>query len=483
MMKTEEGFQTFEDQLTLDQLKEDYLLLRSSLEEGHAGLYAHRSKTEIDTEFDTLHSRLNSPITLLDFYKIIATFIDFIADGHTSVNFNTQLRELVYHEIGVFPIQPSLINNRFYVYRNFSENNSISMGTEILKIDNISVKEIIENLLPFVFIDGFGYKRKFRLLEKNFSKLFPLVYGAKNTFEIECRVFGSKEIKIVELQAMTIEEIKGIQEKRFPEILSDSLFDLTIHSAINTAVLRIGTFNSGKAMAKLTGIKRYENEDKFTKFLKKSFRRINEEKVETLVIDLRGNTGGRDDYGALLYSYLTETDFQYYDGLYLKKKKYDFFKTTNNNSLNFILSLIRKEETDLGFRIHNPFFMPPLYKIHKKQKNAFEGDLFILIDGGSFSAACELLTTCHRFQRAKFVGEETRGAFIGNTSGLMANVRLPNSKLIIRIPMFRYMMPVSQENNHRGITPDYEIKSSIEDIVDGKDTALKYTLEHLTTML
>ena len=171
--------------LTSNQLKEDYSMLRSSFEEGHAGLYVHRNKTEINTKFDEFSTKLDTPITLLEFYRLIAEFIDFIADGHTTVNFDTKLGDHILNEVGIFPIKPSLINERFYVYRDFSEDESIAVGTEILKINGISVNKIIENLLSFVFIDGFGTERKYRLLEKNFSRLFPLIYGVKSVFDVE----------------------------------------------------------------------------------------------------------------------------------------------------------------------------------------------------------------------------------------------------------------------------------------------------------
>ena len=480
MSKTEKvSNQHLGNLLSSNQLKEDYFLLRSVLEEGHAGLYAHRNKTEIDTKFEDIFNKLDTSSTLMKFYEIIADFIDFIADGHTSVTVDSKIRDYVKNEIGIFPIKPVFVDRRFYVYKNFSRDESISVGTEILKINDISINEIIEKLLSFVYIDGFGIERKFRSLEKNFSCLFPLIFGVKNNFEIEYRVKETKEIRKTKLDAITINETKAIHEKRFLEDFNAPLNSFTVHSDLKTAILKIGTFNSGKTMAKITGIKKYAEEDKFPSFLKSAFRGFKEEKIEKLILDLRGNGGGRDDYGALLYSYLTENEFQYYDTLYLKKKKFDFFKTTNNKSLNFILKLIKKEETDYGYRIYNPFFMPPLYKTHKKQKDAFEGDVFVLIDGGSFSAACEFCTICHRFQRVKFVGEETRGTYIGNTSGLMASVHLPHSKLIIRIPLFRYVMPVSQENNHRGIKPDYEISPSIDDISKGIDTALEYVLKNL----
>ncbi len=105
MTKSEkELIQDPEDLLTSNQLKEDFSLLRSVLEEGHAGLYVHRNKKEVDVRFDELSNKLDSSTSLLDFYKLIAEFVDFIADGHSTVNFDTKLRNQTLNEIGIFPI-------------------------------------------------------------------------------------------------------------------------------------------------------------------------------------------------------------------------------------------------------------------------------------------------------------------------------------------------------------------------------------------
>ena len=61
----------------------------------------------------------------------------------------------------------------------------------------------------------------------------------------------------------------------------------------------------------------------------------------------------------------------------------------------------------------------------------------------------------------------------------MVNVSLPNSKLVLHIPLFRFIMPVSQEDNHRGIVLDYVVNPSITDINEGIDTILEYVLENL----
>ena len=49
-----------------------------------------------------------------------------------------------------------------------------------------------------------------------------------------------------------------------------------------------------------------------------TFRTLREKGTKTLIIDLRGNGGGNDMYGAMLVSYLTDKPFRYFDHINVK---------------------------------------------------------------------------------------------------------------------------------------------------------------------
>ena len=55
---------------------------------------------------------------------------------------------------------------------------------------------------------------------------------------------------------------------------------------------------------------------------------------------------------------------------------------------------------------------------------------------------------------------------------------LPNSRLNVGIPMLAYYTAVKNYPfKDRGIMPDHEVKRTIEDILNKKDTILSFTLE------
>ena len=149
-----------ERKFSKEQLTEDFVFLRKSLEEGHFGLYRHRKKEEMDAKFDEAYSLVNKPMNILEFYRILAPAVYFMGDGHTFILPEKRLYYHIINEIGVFPIKPVFIDKKFYVYRNYSQDESLTTGTEIVSIDGISSQEIIKDLLPFVQIDGFGEERK-----------------------------------------------------------------------------------------------------------------------------------------------------------------------------------------------------------------------------------------------------------------------------------------------------------------------------------
>src|SRR3974377_2027942 len=54
------------------ELSEDFIFLRKSLEEGHPGLYRYTAKAEMDRLFDETQQKLNQPMDETQFYRILA---------------------------------------------------------------------------------------------------------------------------------------------------------------------------------------------------------------------------------------------------------------------------------------------------------------------------------------------------------------------------------------------------------------------------
>lgn len=76
-----------------------------------------------------------------------------------------------------------------------------------------------------------------------------------------------------------------------------------------------------------------------------------------------------------------------------------------------------------------------------------------------------------------FVGEETGGSYLGNTSNYSFLITLPNTKIKVNIPVARYQNNVTLEGNFgRGTIPDYKVRYSIDEIIQGIDKELNTVL-------
>jgi C-terminal processing protease CtpA/Prc len=207
------------------------------------------------------------------------------------------------------------------------------------------------------------------------------------------------------------------------------------------------------ALMKIRNFYPLSPKDDYKKFLKHSFLQIKTQKTEHLIIDLRDNEGGMDRWGALLYSYLTDKKFSYYKELRLSGINFSTGHHLQKPRFFGILKiLVRKKDGNYYWTRHKNL------KIQKPQHNSYSGNVYVLLNGNSYSVTAEFAAIAKSNNRALFFGQETGGAYEGNNSGTFAFVNLPNSSLTLAIPMLAYYLDVKPVNPmDRGILPDYYI--------------------------
>ncbi|MEP7001794.1 MAG: S41 family peptidase, partial [bacterium] len=199
---------------------------------------------------------------------------------------------------------------------------------------------------------------------------------------------------------------------------------------------------------------------------------LRERGTKALVLDLRGNGGGVDMYGAQLVSQFVDKPFRYFDRIHLTTIKPSFatwlprtFDETRNGTV---------ADPSGGFLV-TPALHPGVAE-QSPAANAFAGRLFVLIDGGSFSTTADVTAKLRDLGRATFIGEETAGAYEGNTSGLNALVVLPNSGLRLKVQMYGYWNAVSPREKGRGTLPDHVVPERVANLLRGIDAGLDSAL-------
>jgi hypothetical protein len=410
-------------------VRQDFLVLRDTLQKIHPSLYRYQDKITLDHIFDSCIASVRDSMLVADFYALTSFVIAAIGDGHTNCKLPNDIMDSFMGNAKVFPAMVMFIHNRAFIF--CCKQNDALAATELLSINSHSLNEIIRRLFGYIQSDGYIESHKnWEILDK-FQVLYDIVYGQTSSYLVTYKT-KSGEIKNTTLQADKMENI--FCSDPFPR--PDKYLGLTYQPG-NIAVLSIKTFFND--FLDKTG-------ENFGRFLDSAFYDMKNKKAQKLLIDIRGNQGGNDGNGELLYSYLTNKPFRYYASQETLKENFT--------------------ERD-----------HPNLALQQPEGNNFKGKVYILADGRSFSASAEFSSIVKTNSRGIFIGEEYGGGYYGNTSGDEANVTLPNTQIEVRIPMVKYSMAVKKLGpGEWGIKPDYPFYPTISDIIENTDGQMKYAL-------
>ena len=447
------------------QAREDFQLLRHALEEAHPGLYRHSSKAEMDRTFDAFAAKLNRPISTAEFEEGIAGVLAAIRCGHTSLTPDAQL-EMAMREARTFPLRVMVQGEGLVVMLNDTPADAtIRPGMELLEINGRKVSEILDRLWPCLSGDGDIQTGKRHDITGRFSHYYWWMVDRSERFTIKARDASGA------LVTATLEGVNDSDRKSNHNPVNAPVMDAV------GKILRWGHEDPSFRYIKDPDIAEirinYFLGDKFPATLESIFKTLRGKKTGTLIIDLRGNGGGQDEYGALLVSYLTNKPFRYFDRIQIKTLEPSFSQYLEGSG-SF------KDAFAAGKVIADPaggFLVTP--KLHRglamqqPAKFPFTGKVFVLTDGGTFSTAADFCAVTHSLGRAKFIGEETGGGYFGNNSGPMPTLTLPNSKVRIRFPMYAYYNAVSAPQlRRRGTIPDQAVELKVSDLLKGIDAPL-----------
>jgi len=468
----------------------------------HPSLYWYISKEELDNKFDSLKKTITSPLTSNEFYFIISPILSSIREGHLSITPivkkypKKQLKKLNKSKGPISQFEYYFNDQQLLILKNNSDNNQILSGSEVLSINEISPfslfkkyantytsdgfnKTYIERTKPYYITNFYYYELGLRdsLLFKIKSNDSINYYWIKRKTAPKSPINNNKQniessnlLKINKKAEFTKRKINGFNKNK--NQYSKELSFIGSDSSI--AMIKINDFVFGN----------------YKLFYQKSFEKIEQLKIKTLIIDLRGNKGGKLKEIEFLYSFLTNTNFIFSQKTEVASRfsllHINYFgkgslltkllKTTTYPSLVAYL-LYKTEKSDDG-----KFYFKSKSAEYSKPRNPnYSGNIYVLIDGSSFSASCILASNLKGSKRAIFVGEETGGAYNGTVAGFLPSYTLPNTKLEIRLGLMTIKPYYQTDTLGRGIFPDITIEPKFIDYQNKQDSALKWIIENVNS--
>lgn len=419
--------------LSREQASKDLALLKVELEKFHAGYDRYTPVDSMDSLFSSIENNLTA-MSVSNFYKEVTLVASNIRCGHTRVSLPESTRTKFRRNNVFLPFTVSIIDGRVYVRESLDSN--LKPGDEVRSINDIEISKILEEIFKHQSSDGFNTSGKTQVTSHFFHYYFQL-YLAEGSTSYNIGLTNSSK----RVSGKSWSELEIIQSSSRPGAIME------LEHSKDYSYLKIGSF--GESSLRRNGYN-------YTQFLAQSFEALEERNVKNLVLDLRGNGGGKDSFGALLVSYLVNDDFGYFE------------KIEVTDAYSGYGDVVRSEETNL-------MTSHPGLSIQSSQKSNYQGSLYLLTDGWTFSTAADVVSVLDNLNRAYLVGEETGGGRFGNTSGASKTLTLPNSQITINIPMWKYTTALRNGVDiGRGIIPNAQVLPTIRELLKGDDIQLKY---------
>ncbi len=466
-----------QNKLSQDQVLEDYTIFKEIITTGHPSLYEYTSKTEWDNIFRTFEQKgIKEVETSNDLFKYFTSIADNAKDGHLIIH-HPKMDTVP----PLFPLLLKIINGKLYTD---TDDFGIPLGAEITAINSKPSQTILNDLLKYAPSDGFNLTKKYRQIEKEFGILHFYEYGSKKSYSVKCTT-ADGEVKTNIIAPKSFESIGSRYPNRnshfapyhqdtsrvgyFKKRIAEKLPFVYYIDSINTAVLTVNSFGLDPQEFKSKLI------DLFKEIKKKK-------KAESLIIDIRQNIGGFRINAINLYSFLTNEPFKQRVSESavtneLPQEKY-IIHTMSDYTEFFEMYFALAKKEDERWIITEDHAQAEMISY----KKTFKGKVYVLIGGNTFSAASAFALSTKNDKNITLVGEETGGGYYFHTAQYSALYELPNSKIMVRMPFVKidkYVLDNSVPKGS-GILPDIEVKLTVQDLINGKDSQLDYVVKHLS---
>jgi len=203
--------------------------------------------------------------------------------------------------------------------------------------------------------------------------------------------------------------------------------------------------------------------------------KIRKQEIKNLIIDLRNNGGGEINMSSLFTKYIRNSKFKMTDTAFaVSKTLAPYTKYIRQGFItNLGLFFLTGKKKDGNY--HFGFYERKTYR--PKKRNHFDGKVFVLINGPTFSASTLFCNLVKGQQNVTLVGEDAGGGWHGNNGIMIPDIVLPVTKLRVRLPLFRIVQYNHVIKDGRGMSPDIYIPPIAEAVKLGLDRKMMIVKE------
>jgi len=481
--------QSIDDPFPVKKMKKDWEVFKDIRKQANSGLYKYRTKNQMDSVYAWAEKEINTSTRYIDFYNIICQVTDFEGSCHNETNLPSKYRNSLRKETwGYFPYPIKWIDGSWRI--NF-KGGKLPVGAKILSINQIPITEITQHLYKYYSTDGTNTTGKRIGIRTHFSKYFRWQYGRKKNFRVKYRPANSALVKIDTLESVSYSDyyrnFNSRHSRPFDQIYYADLKENQKYKynqlSPSTGLLTIHAFDMGNETS--TEHKTY------ARFLDSIFRNIKENNTRNLIVDVRQNGGGTDPNDLITYSYLTQRNFQENKEAWIQFEKIPLVRHIDSWLPPFFRPLFvgkynKKFQKAFPLEKAGRYYQDsnsPDHQIRKPNKNAFTGQIYLLISPAVASAGSLFAAMVAGNENTMTIGEETMGGYYGHNGHTAMTYILPKSKIEITFSVVNLEQDVPEKTDQiysRGIMPDWEVSQSYRDFLTHSDTQMAFTRKWIT---
>jgi len=447
----------------LKQQQKDFALFRKALYTVESKLDRHISLDSIEKVLDVTEDTFNTTVlTALEEFRLYAKCINLIQSGHTQASpTKAVLKEYVLMAKSL-PFDMVMVNKHLYVSgyepqkgktksvaKSKGKSTDIPIGAEITAIDGLSIAEWMSKIGQFIgsdedepvfeyFVAGQAFDfYRFLATEEHGEQLSVNYVVKRDTLSQTIRL-TYPPLKLLQARFKATE----IQQEKDRKSLGSMKF-----IGAKVAYFRFPSFASAFGNA-------------YSENLVKQFKKIKKKKtIETVVIDLRGNGGGNVQSELLSYfmepakivgNYEIEQRLTRHQCKHIKKNDL-FYRNYRKNIRQF-------KRMEKKF----PDFNGQLITYPVDTGLIFHGNIIVLTDEATFSAASLLASQLKTFREAQIMGSRAGGSYYACNAGTLT-FELPHSGIRF------YLNPNSCASTLNAATIDPHVKDLDVEIVPEYD--------------
>ena len=448
------------DKICPELLLSDLQFIKRKLDEVHPSLYAYCSKASFDSSYNASILMVNEPLSIYDFSLLVSDWVRLLKDSHTFL-IPKYLASYKYKRRYFLPFRLVEIDNKILVEKSWK--NRIPKGSELISFDQVNIKKTQESSFRLSPTDGdvASAREEFSIAQLN-SLLNLMSRSPKKN--IKYTLPGQDTVSVV-LKAPLFNRSSNLLE------ITPKEKNLFLSIKGSNAHLVISSFSP----------KSYK---KFKNKLTQIFKEIKDKQVESLVIDLRNNTGGfvgLEEYLRLLIANdqsSTKSNYVY------KRSAHDRFSTLSFQQRLQFKKMGRHRNSSEAIRRELAFYQSPFgtsdtilitTQLKNKYIQPYTGKCTLLTNGLTMSASANFTGWFRSANRGLIIGTPCMGTSTG-TFANSAQITLPNTLLSMSFSTLKITPASLNALSLDPIIPDVLIYPTQTQLLNNIDPCLEYLL-------